>query len=167
MNPFSVVFASRYLPEEDPRCGKDLREEAADVKENFLSFCLDNHSPPEIPFHYVNFFFNITKKETSGKWIFETNTFETHYLSLAYFGAEAVAWLIKGFPDWKRTSKDFLFLPIHLHVSTHLEYTIEVIAITYHGKDCTHTSQQKLEIPRLVYYDSCEIKTETDPMLWC
>jgi hypothetical protein len=58
-----------------------------------------------------------------------------------------------------------------LQVSTHLEYRIQVIAITYHGKGCSHTPEQKLEIPHLVFYDACETKnktkTETDPMLWC
>ncbi len=165
MNPFSVVFASRYLAEEDPTFRRQCNREADD---HFLAFCLDNHSPPAIPFHYVNVFFTITKKESSGKWIVETNTYETHYLSLAYFGPEAVSFLFQGFTG---TTDHSLFLPIQFQVSRHLEYMIDVIAITYHGKGCPHTPEQKLDFPHPVYYDTCENKTntksETDHMLWC
>jgi hypothetical protein len=172
MNPFSVFFAARYLAEDDPRVGNQLKKREDTGKDNFLSFCLDNHTPPAVPFHYLNVFFRITKKETRGKWTFETKTDETHYINLAYFGADAVAWLILGpagkehFP-WESTFRDLLFLPIHLQVLKDLEYLIEVLQVTYHGKGCLHTSQQRLEVFPIENYDLCKTKKEWDPMLWC
>lgn len=191
MNPFSVFFAARYFAEDDPRFLKYLARgrgegEGGEV-DTFATYCLDNlHAPRLAPNTYAEVRFQISKRETKGAWTFETKTYETHYIRLAYFGEEGLGLSIEDYVDvaasrsgvlrFKRTNKHPLYVPIHLQISRTLTYIIQVLEICYYGTFAIPSSPVSslvgytdylLMSPPLLPGSEERMVQETDPMLWC
>lgn len=188
-NPFGCLFAARYLEESDEEQYLPyLAEEPI-----FDAFCLDNHTPQPVPYHYAQVRFQITKRQCHGPWSIKTKTYETHYISLAYFGEEGLGLSIEDYIDvtsvtpgklpFKRTDKHPVFAPVRLRLAaSRITYYIQVLDICFYGRVDTHSAIDSLVgyndylllSPPLLWrmhdYETHEAHVpeyEEDPLQWC
>lgn len=146
MNPFTLLFASRYLAEDDHTLLRIFNSPVA----LFDQFCLESDTKKPIPPYYAQVTFKISKKESSGEWIVKTVTHETHYLSLDYFCDEGLGLSVEDYiniPEtkpgkmtFKKTDKHHAFDTIVLKISRTLKYKIKVVDICYYTKNLTATN---------------------------
>lgn len=186
-NPFGCFFAARYLPGTRDEEGEeeDTYERYFEDEPVFDAFCLDHHAPRPIPYHYAQVTFQITKRQRHAEWVFKTKFYETHYISLAYFGEEGLGLSIEDYIDvaaatpgklpFKRTDKHPLFAPIHLKLSHTLSYRIHVCDICYYGRVTTppvesligYNEYLLLSPPLLSMVEEETRIQEYDPLQWC
>lgn len=170
LNPFGYMFASRFLSEDSPSFIAYEKE-----KDVFNYYCLKNDiENSKVAPHYTSVNFKISKFKNKNKWIEETMTYETHYISFAYFSV----WLglsvedyidienvVVGCMPFKHNNIQHLYNPILLYSAPNETYVIQVVDICYYG------SFNLVSIPLRGPLDYMEqsreiVVEECDPMQW-
>lgn len=138
LNPFGYMFASRFLAEDNPSFIAYEKE-----KEMFNYYCLQNNlDGAKVSPHYASVNFKISKITMKKEWMEETITYETHYISVAYFSV----WLGLSVEDYidiervavgcmpfKKTNIHSFYNPIYLYPASNETYVIQVVDICYYG----------------------------------